>query len=489
MSEAKINTAEVRKFYKQFYHDVGFDWTKFDNPCNENIIVKGGYVKQPLSGEHANVFVLDMDAMYPSVIVAFNLGPLTTTLKVNDSCTLTDSSDNKKSVMIETEYTTSSDNAAKRMDLQSEYHVIRIDANHFVHSKKYPLGPLAIAQKYLLQKRIFSTNCEEKQKYKLISNMAYGLAATNDNLFGGKVVAAAVTQYARFIMKALEMEAEKQGYCVLYIDTDSLFLGGKQFTNELPQLLIKNIFPIELVKYFNLKLEQQFDTFFQNKRKQYCGITNENKFIKKGKIHNKKEIPKIHLNYNLKKLCVCNLKHKIFELFRYQYAVGIDNSSMCSNDSLRKKQHTSHITYNKVNDLPKQIAKNYNEHYNLMNDYDVTISASICSTESIISNNPNHRICSLHQKQYQLIHQTGNCYISPPIYKGVVCVSSKQSNVNALIVCLAVCCDNNYDKLQQIFKALYYREINLRIVLGNHCSFESKTLFIRYSDLATEKDI
>ncbi|RWS25579.1 DNA polymerase-like protein [Leptotrombidium deliense] len=250
-----VTPYEVRQFYQQYYTELGYDVNAIANrKYADDVVVKGGYVKEPLCGEHSNVFVLDMDAMYPSVMIAFNLGPLTSSLVAT----------------------------SEAIDFENN-HVIRIDANNFVVSLKKPLGPLAATQKYLLQQRRDANNASQKKMYKQMSNMAYGLAAKNDTLFGGKQVAAAVTQYARFIMKALEQEASQLGYVVLYVDTDSLFLGGKRFDRDLPDLLLREALPYDLLEYFHLKLEAQYSTFSQMKRKQYTAIIADNQVkVKKG---------------------------------------------------------------------------------------------------------------------------------------------------------------------------------------------------------------
>ncbi|RWS20174.1 DNA polymerase-like protein, partial [Leptotrombidium deliense] len=301
----------IRECYGKIYESLGYNLTNFTRStttiknqkqsskeikykvAEDNVTVKGGYIKDPLVGNHKNVTVLDMDAMYPSIIIAFNLGPLTT---------FSECPENEK-----------------------EYHKIRLNANTYAYSKKYPQGPLAETQSLLLNHRFTTKDLSEKKILKKISNSAYGFAARDETLFGGKLVAAAITQYARHIMKCLENEASRMGYTVLYIDTDSLFLSGKPISSDLPETLIARTFPNDLQPYFRLKVENKFNVYTQLKRKQYTGqYQNDLKHlitIKKGNYSVKKiNVNTIKFDTDFSKrvsdLCVANLNDKFFNIFR-----------------------------------------------------------------------------------------------------------------------------------------------------------------------------
>ncbi|RWS28441.1 DNA polymerase-like protein [Leptotrombidium deliense] len=231
----------LKKIYRNLYESFGMQTSTNFECRNDEVVVKGGYCELRKGGLYRDVRVYDMVSMYPSVMIAFNLGP---------NCTR----------------------------LTNEESDVCIGASQYVQCVgNADVGVLAKSQ-LLLRQLKSNAECSVRRKvYKSIANSAYGLACNNEPLFGGKVVAAAVTEIARSIMQALVAYCEEKHLDFIYGDTDSIFVVGDIDTAEALKCILK-----EKHEHFELKLENSFKYFIQGKCKTYAALTDSNGIVVRG---------------------------------------------------------------------------------------------------------------------------------------------------------------------------------------------------------------
>ena len=162
----------------------------------------GGFVKEPLLGIHEKIAVLDFRSLYPSLIVSFNISPET----LNCNCC--------------------KGNGYKVPEL-----------NYWFCKKKEGFVPSVL--KEIIQKRIelkkklkeipkdsFERKVLDNRQYalKIIANATYGYFGFPASKWYSKECAESCTAFGRHWIKETIKEAEKEGFLVIYADTDSLFL-------------------------------------------------------------------------------------------------------------------------------------------------------------------------------------------------------------------------------------------------------------------------
>ncbi len=159
--------------------------------------IKGAYVKEPISGLHQNIAVLDFASLYPSIIISHNISPDTLNCE-HQNCKLKNSTP---------------------------------DGNWFCLEKK-GLFP-EILESMLKQRLVFKKEYKEKKKtgiddkilfakqwaLKIILNSAYGYLAYPRARWYSRESASATTSWAREYIQTTIVSAEKEGFEVLYGDS------------------------------------------------------------------------------------------------------------------------------------------------------------------------------------------------------------------------------------------------------------------------------
>ena len=170
--------------------------------------IEGAYVKLPEPGIYENIIVFDFRSLYPTIIVSHNIDPST----VNKTC--------------------------------KDFHESPM-GHKFC---KEPKGLIPTVLEELLKTRFklknklnkLSEGTEEyKRMYsrvqalKILANSFYGYLGYSRSRWYSRECAESVTAWARHYIKWTMEEAEKQGFTVLYGDTDStmLLLGEKKFSD------------------------------------------------------------------------------------------------------------------------------------------------------------------------------------------------------------------------------------------------------------------
>ncbi len=176
-----------------------------NHPMREDIISRrsvtyvGGYVRQPEIGLHSNIAVLDYRSLYPSIIISHNIDPST----INCDCCCPSKKEgahfcSKKKGFIPA--------------------VLRE-----VLTKRFELkGLLKNAGKGTLEYRILDAR---QQALKQVANSFYGYMGFAGARWYCLECAEAVTALGRMYIQQTIDAAEKEGFRVLYADTDSCFLS------------------------------------------------------------------------------------------------------------------------------------------------------------------------------------------------------------------------------------------------------------------------
>lgn len=157
----------------------------------------GGYVREPKTGIHKNVIVLDFRNLYPSIIVTHNIDPST----INKKC-------NKK---------------------------IRVPGfNRWFCQDKIAPVPKRIKKileerwklKRQLKKKYDPKIAKRERQLKLAANIAYGYFGYTESPYYSIKCAESISAFGRYYMQEVMKRAEKDGFNVIYGDTDSVFLTG-----------------------------------------------------------------------------------------------------------------------------------------------------------------------------------------------------------------------------------------------------------------------
>ncbi len=170
----------------------------------------GGFVKEPIEGLHENIAVLDFRSLYPTIIATHNISPET----LNCSCC-------KGEKVPELNY-------------------------HFCQKKR---GFVSTVIEELVKKRLEIKNKLKKTKnerlkleeraLKITANATYGYFAFPGSKWYCFECAESSAAWGRFYIKKIISEAEKEGFKVIYSDTDSVFLTSEKIKEKTKKFLAK----------------------------------------------------------------------------------------------------------------------------------------------------------------------------------------------------------------------------------------------------------
>lgn len=189
---SRIHETRIMKKYKDKYV---FPTKKPFREKSEETRIKGGFVKEPLSGLHENVIVLDFKSLYPSLIYTFNLS---TEMISPDG----------------------------------------VDLGNGVKIKLQPKGIMPNMIKDLIQlkddmkKKVAGTgqNLSDKMfAIKTFINSFYGVNALTSFRLYNKDIAESITYLGRMFINELSNYIEELGFKVIYNDTDSMFIKVDKF--------------------------------------------------------------------------------------------------------------------------------------------------------------------------------------------------------------------------------------------------------------------
>ena len=208
----------------------------------------GAIVLKPKSGLHENIAVLDFKAMYPSLMITYNLSADTyvSPKEPVPPCGVYEAPEVKHRFRREP------------AGFYKEVLSYLIGVRDEISSRMRKLSPESVEYRVL----------DARQKaVKIITNASYGYAGWTGARWYAKPVAEAATAWGRHtILKAVEI-AEKEGLKVVYGDTDSIFIGHEpdkieKLSREIEEKLGLEIRPDKT--YVRL--------FFTEAKKRYAGL-------------------------------------------------------------------------------------------------------------------------------------------------------------------------------------------------------------------------
>ena len=203
------------------------------------IKVRGGYVMEPKTGLYENVRVFDFKSLYPSIIVGWNIGhdSLNKELSLEGDKSLKKlllKEDKKiEDIPFDTIYKFLM-KEKKRLDPDDE-HYQTANNNFFSREHKSFIGDLV--QDLLDQRKVYKKRLDElvldtaeyrnvraqQEVVKEMANSMYGITADRRGRYFNLNIAEGITLTGQFLNKALIAFTEKEGYEVIYGDTDSIF--------------------------------------------------------------------------------------------------------------------------------------------------------------------------------------------------------------------------------------------------------------------------
>jgi DNA polymerase II len=228
-----VSTAAFDHFFLPQFHRKGFVASNILD-INREGQAAGGYVLEPKVGLHEHVIVVDFKSLYPTIINTFKIDPLSNLLKDVDPLT------------------TPSGHQFSRTE-----HILP----DFIEA--------------LLAKRKIAKdqqNTHLSQAIKILMNSFYGVMGSGGSRFYNSDLPSAITETGQWILRQTIDHLTKEGYQVLYGDTDSIFyklkavevtdpfekgsLRAKRLNEFLTELL-SNQFKVDS------HLEIEFETYYK----------------------------------------------------------------------------------------------------------------------------------------------------------------------------------------------------------------------------------
>ncbi|MCY3556455.1 MAG: DNA polymerase II [Gemmatimonadetes bacterium] len=166
----------------------------------------GGLIIPAKAGLYRNVFVFDFKSLYPSIIRTFNIDPLAH-IEAQDSA-----SDETGAVP----------GRVSDGDRKGEF----LEAPNGGRFSRTPGILPSMLEQFFKRREEARTTGDELASftYKIVMNSFYGVLASASCRFAAPQLAGAITEFGHYILKWCRDELEKDGYKVLYGDTDSVFV-------------------------------------------------------------------------------------------------------------------------------------------------------------------------------------------------------------------------------------------------------------------------
>jgi len=173
----------------------------------------GGAILEPKAGLYDNVWVFDFRSLYPSIIMTFNIDPLSFVPP----------------------------HRARDLPADEQNRLIRAPNGAHFHREKAILPELL--------ERFFSRRAEARRNgdevashvYKIIMNSFYGVLGARGARFTSGLLSGAITSFGHHLLGWCRDYLGRLGYRVLYGDTDSLFVfSGHPKETEGEELLVES---------------------------------------------------------------------------------------------------------------------------------------------------------------------------------------------------------------------------------------------------------
>ena len=151
----------------------------------------GGLIIPSKAGLYRNVFVFDFKSLYPSIIRTFNIDPLA--------------------------------HIEARDEMDEDYCLTAPNGARFARTPG--ILPSMLEQFFKSREEAKASGDDLASfTYKIVMNSFYGVLASASCRFAAPQLAGAITEFGHYILRWCRDELEKDGYKVLYGDTDSVFV-------------------------------------------------------------------------------------------------------------------------------------------------------------------------------------------------------------------------------------------------------------------------
>lgn len=204
-------------------------------------LASGGLVMEPKAGLYSNILVFDFKSLYPSIMRTFNIDPL----------------------------------AHARANARPDEAAI-VSPNDARFARERGILP-SILDEFTASREAAKRrgSAVESYVYKILLNSFYGVLGTDSCRFASGTLAGAITSFGHLILRWMRTHFEKQGFEVLYGDTDSLFVDAgldakitaDAALRRADELCAKANAALQkyIAKQFQISsvLELEFDTFYR----------------------------------------------------------------------------------------------------------------------------------------------------------------------------------------------------------------------------------
>lgn len=238
---------------------------------NEMLKIPGAWVLKPVAGIFEWVFCIDFKSLYPSAIMAGDIG------YENQSNTPPEDCD-----YYEGEYPPeyAGDDTKPLYFRKGEKNILRDVVKGLLEARD--------EYKRLQKEALASGDTDAATRYgmdekntKIIVNSCYGATAAKHNGWGDRGVGGSITRFGRECLDYAKSYAEGEGFEVLYGDTDSIYVRGKQGRSKMEHLSDAKALAEEITvllqmendsEYIEFELEAVYDLMmFANVKKRYAG--------------------------------------------------------------------------------------------------------------------------------------------------------------------------------------------------------------------------
>lgn len=174
----------------------------------------GGLIIPARAGLYRNVFVFDFKSLYPSIIRTFNIDPLA---HIEAQGMMTDESDTEPGDGAVAEPGDGAD-ADRPEDC--------LEAPNGARFSRIPGILPSMLEQFFARRDEARKSGDDLASftYKIVMNSFYGVLASASCRFAAPQLAGAITEFGHYILKWCRDELERDGYKVLYGDTDSVFV-------------------------------------------------------------------------------------------------------------------------------------------------------------------------------------------------------------------------------------------------------------------------
>jgi len=239
-------------------YNIRLETKKFINEKKEEYV--GGYVLDPVSGLHRNVYIFDFQSLYPNIIRTWNVSPDTLLNESNGDCI--------KSCLDGVFF------KKDKMGLLPSIETYLLNLRNEYKEKKKAL------KKEGKENSVDYSVADRNEKIiKELANSVYGATANNRSRFFDLRLAESITLAGQTLIKFAKKFFTDLGFVVVSGDTDSIMVSLKdgsdykflldKFHAELDKFLFSTYNTLNPTTRF--KYEKRFDKFIVIKKKNYVG--------------------------------------------------------------------------------------------------------------------------------------------------------------------------------------------------------------------------